>query len=263
MFKTVLFFIGMFFVVPPCVADLVPSSLEIYSVGESYPVSYEEDGQAKGFNNELIQAIQAHLKYNNTISIVPWSRAYHKLLVKPNVVFTSISRTKEREKYFHMLGPITRKEVVFFKKANSPLKIDSIEDIMKVDRIAVRRNTVYENILRQKNFKDLVMTEDVLQCQRLLEGNRVDLFLDNHFAPEVLKKENMDPKVIQKAHALMTLDAYLAFSKGTSLETIKEWKKTFQKIKEDGTFEKIHRRWIPDAEMPLTIEETHPLEGSP
>lgn len=257
--KIVFLFLLGFLVISPVYGELNPSSLEIYSPEEAPPLSYEEDGKPQGLANDIIRAIQIPLKNKSLIYIVPWTRGYQMLQTKPNVILSSIGYTKERAQMFYMVGPIASIEVAFFAKKNSPLKIRSLEEVLKVRRIAVRRNTVYETLLREKGFKDLILTENILQSERLLASNRVDLFLDS--APEaqgILKKENLNPDSIQKTFVLMNLDLYMAFSKGTSPQTVQEWKKSLQKMKEDGRFQKIYRKWLPEGKIPLSVEETHP-----
>jgi polar amino acid transport system substrate-binding protein len=47
-----------------------------------------------------------------------------------------------------------------------------------------------------------------------------------------------------------TLDLlYIAFSKGTSPALVTRWQEKLDELKMDGTFEKIYRSYIPDADM--------------
>lgn len=233
--------------------------LEIYSPEESPPLSFEENGKPQGLANEIVQEVQKRLGRKDEILIVPWSRAYQKIQVHPNVVFSFVGRTKEREQLFSMIGPIATVDVAFFGKKDSAHKISSLEDALKVERIAVRSNTVFEQILQKKGFKGLIPTQTILQNQRLLLSNRVDLFLDaGPDSLEVMKREKLNSKVMKKVFVLMDLDLYTAFSKGTSRQLIQDWKTTLQKIKADGTFERIYRKWLPEGKMPMFMEETHP-----
>lgn len=262
MFNPFFLLFAVLLAVFPAMGKIPQNSLRIYSVEESPPISYEEKGQPIGLANEVIQRIQLDLKNTDAIYIVPWTRAYQRLLTRPYSIFTTIGRTTDREKLFSMVGPIATIEVVFFAKRNSKQKINTLEDALKVDRIAVRRNTFYEDILRQKGFKDLILTQNILQNEHLLSSGRVHLFLDS--GPEsigVLKKEKIDPQNIQKAFVLMNLDLYIGFSKGTPRQTIRDWKKALQKIKENGTYEKIYRKWMPGYKIPMAVEEIHPTDS--
>jgi polar amino acid transport system substrate-binding protein len=42
---------------------------------------------------------------------------------------------------------------------------------------------------------------------------------------------------------------YIGISKGTSPETFRQWQSTLNEMKQDGTFEKIYRNYLPRADI--------------
>jgi polar amino acid transport system substrate-binding protein len=44
-------------------------------------------------------------------------------------------------------------------------------------------------------------------------------------------------------------DFYIAFSRDTPPEVVKKWQTQLDKMKQDGSFERIYRDYLPEAEL--------------
>jgi ABC-type amino acid transport substrate-binding protein len=42
---------------------------------------------------------------------------------------------------------------------------------------------------------------------------------------------------------------YIAMSRDTPTEVVQAWQSTLDKLKQDGTYEKLYRRYLPDADL--------------
>jgi len=71
------------------------------------PFGLTRDGKPSGLSTELLQAMCAEAKIECEIRIVPWARAFHEALNRPNTLVFSTARIASREASFVWIGPIT------------------------------------------------------------------------------------------------------------------------------------------------------------
>lgn len=234
-----------------------PDSLEVLARDEGPPFNYMENGNAVGLAIDVVKLIQKRMKTKEEVLIVPWARGYQTLKIKSNTALFTVARTKDREKLFSMIGPIGVAPVVFYAKKGSLLRIHSLEDAKKVLRIAVRGETIFESLLLQKGFTNLLVTKTVEQNLDLLAAQRVDLFCDSRIEVEgSLKILKRDPKQLHQVFDVANLDLYIAFSRGTPTSTIAAWKRELQALKDDGSFKKIYEKWLPGEKPPMGVHES-------
>lgn len=67
----------------------------------------------------------------------------------------------------------------------------------------------------------------------------------------VLKDIGYSINDVEKVMVLDSLELYLAFSSKTPLTIIRAWEDALRQMKKDGSFQKIHQKWLPnDAPLP-------------
>ncbi len=135
---------------------------------------------------------------------------------------------------------------MLWAKADSPLKINSMEDARRVKNIGVLRGGNREKYLQIQDFTNLVpVTEEGLNLKKLIAG-RIDLhFLSTIEAATLAKLNDISSSEIEPKFTVYSNDSYVMMSKnGTSSETLRRWKNAEQQIKDDGTFKKIGEKWV-------------------
>lgn len=232
--------------IPPAYA--AEGSLNILTE-EWEPITFEENGKAQGFAVDVVEAIQNRIKNETYIQVVPWTRGYHEVQNRPNVVLFTVARSKEREKLFTLLGPIASCDATFYGLEKRNLKIRTIEDAKKLIAIAASENTYFAEILDNAGFENVVLTKNPQQEARLLAAGRVDLITNDPLAiMTAFKKIGRSDLKIKKYLTLEKGQLYIAFSKGTPYTVIEQWKRGLEEIKHDGTFKKLVQKWLPDTE---------------
>lgn len=214
------------------------------------PITFEEDGRAQGFAVDVVEGIQAQIKNEAHIQVVPWTRGYHEVQHRPNVVLFTVIRSKEREKLFTLLGPIGSCEVTFYGLVRPNMKIKNLEDAKKLPAIAANQDTLFATILENAGFDNVVMTKNPQQEARLLAAGRVDLITNDPIAIETaFKKIGRSDLKLKKYLTLEKGELYIAFSKGTPYPVMQQWKKGLEEIKQNGTFAKIAHKWLPESQI--------------
>jgi polar amino acid transport system substrate-binding protein len=219
--------------------------LRIWTLSESPGNFVSDTGEITGLSVDYVREIQKRIGNTDSIQMIPWARIYQTALKKPNIVFFSVARTSERENKFNWIAIVMRKPWAFYRKKGSELQVNSLEDAKKVKAIGVMRDDIRANWLRQQGLTNLDDAADHEQNIKKLIRGRIDLiFYSPQGAAHICQKLGIDFNEIEPVlfpHASLS---YIAMSKnGTSPETVKLWQKTAQQIKEDGTFDKLAKKW--------------------
>jgi polar amino acid transport system substrate-binding protein len=206
----------------------------------------DKNGKLIGIAVDIVKAIQKKIGDKNKIKVYPWARANKILDLKKNAVLFSMMRTPQRETLYKWVGPIDRMELVFFKKKGSKITLKSIEDAKKVAKIGVTKNVANCEILKNRGFKnlDILIGNDYKNIYKLIKG-RIDLWpsikaAGLYYAKNLKKKNQIE--IIPHIY-LAEGDLYIAFNKNADEKIIKKWQIAFNELLNDGTINKIKKRY--------------------
>ena len=262
MIVSVLMFVK-FLVLLSVIVSLSAKELEFYTENSGYNNYLDTDGKIKGYNYEIVKEMMKRQKLNLPITLTTWSRAYGLIQCKPNIALFSMTRTKPREKIFKWVGPLHQVRFVLYGLKDDSLKIESFEAAKKVDAIGCYKNDVRETYLKNKGFTNLssLTGEDAnyRNFQKLIAG-RIRLWVtSDHVLYRECKKHDVDMKLFEEKFVLKKSYVYLAFSKGVSDEIVKNWQKTLDEMKADGSYKKIMLNY-PTGDMTMTFDKAKKVE---
>jgi polar amino acid transport system substrate-binding protein len=148
------------------------------------------------------------------------------------------------------VGPVGKNSAIFYAKKGSGIRISSLEDARKVAAIATTTNWFTEQDLKNKGFMNLVSSPlPETSVKQLMNGEvQLSVFTDITI-PEIVKKAGYSMDNLEPVFTVSNTYFYIAMSLGTPLEMVKKWQSTLNEIKGDGTFEKIYRSYIPNADI--------------
>lgn len=220
------------------------------------PVSYEENGTAKGMAVELVQRIQRDLGDNTKIEVIPWARGYRMLLDKPNTVLFTVVRNPERERLFTMLGPLAHGNTSLFAlNTKATAKPRSLHEIREKAVIAATRGTAFEAVLHQQKIKNIVDVGDTETGVKLLLAGRVDYLCDDSLVITDIQRKLSVPANRMKSMAILDqYDLYLGFSPGTDPVVLQSWRQSLERLKKSGAYGQIHRKWFGEQKTSKTVE---------
>ncbi len=220
---------------------------------ENYPpYNYQQDFVLKGISVDLIIATMK--KFNpdfskNKIKLLPWARGYKIVQEEKNSCLFSTTRTKARERLFKWVGPISPALIVLIAKKERNIKISSIDNLKKY-RIGTIINDVGEQLLiakglSLKTFDRVSGVGSILSSIKKLNSNRIDLFAyDSNVFKWEIKQINLNPADYEIVYVLKKGWYYYAFNKNTPDETIYQIQKNLDKLKKDGTYQKILDKYL-------------------
>lgn len=211
------------------------------------PYQMETKNGLHGISVDLIKEIQKRIGNTKKIQITTWNRGYDVTLNKKGYALFLTTRSEHREKLFKWVGPTTSMKLVFFKNKNrKDLKISTLEDAKKVDSIVVAKKTIAHEKLLEFGFKNLEINSLANYSFKKLRENKVDLYPVEYYGfrykLKQLHLENEIVPVVMK-NPIYESQLYIAFNINTDDTIIQKWQNALDKIKKDGTYEKILNRY--------------------
>jgi len=215
------------------------------------PVSFSNNKVADGMAVEVVNAIQARLGSKQTISVTPWARAYALVLSTPNVMLFTIGRNSEREKLMTLIGPVAISKTQVFTRKGNASHLLGLGDAIHKQAIGTYRSSIFAKTAETQGFTAIELAATPQITANMLMRGRVEMWVDASFAvPAILKEAGYSIDDVEAVMTLDSLELYLAFSPGTDKDTIDAWEKVLREIKQDGTFSRIHQKWLGRNETP-------------
>jgi len=242
------------FVLAGCVCGTqknINGTSELKMLTEEYPpVTFMKDGKVTGFVTDVVREIITRQGIPDHIRLTSWDEAYNAALSNPNVVLFSAERTEKRENFFQWVGPVGKNSAIFYAKKGSGIKINSLEEAKKVAAIATTTNWFTEQYLKDKGFTNLVSSPlPITSVKQLMNGEvQLSVFTDITI-PEIVKNAGYSMDNLEPVFTVSKTYFYIAVSRGTPVEMVKKWQSVLDALKADGTFEKIYRSYIPNADL--------------
>jgi polar amino acid transport system substrate-binding protein len=230
-------------------AETPPGIIQMMT--EEYPpVTFMKDGKVTGFVTDMVREISVRQGIRDDIRLTSWDEAYKVALSNPNVVLFSAERTDEREKLFQWVGPVGKNSAIFYAKKGSGIRMNSIDDARKVAAIATTSNWFTEQDLKSRGFTNLVSSPLPTDNVRKLMKGEVELSVFTDITvPQIVKNAGYSMDDLEPVFTLSSTYFYIAMSLGTPPEMVKKWQSILDELKKDGTFEKIYRSYLPNADM--------------
>jgi len=230
------------------------NELQIYTE-EFAPLNLMKDGQLTGQATEVVQEILKRMEIEKDITLLLWSDAYQKLMNESNIALFSTCMTSARKDLFKWAGPISSVENYFYTSKDCTLNIETLDDAKKVLKVAVLKDYAIAGILKEKGFTNLVEYNTIQEIFTQLLNGKVNLFpCSNLVLNSEIKKLGIDPGEFKKALFITSELEHIAFSKSTSDELIQTWQSHLDNMKNDGTFDKIFKKWLPDEIPPGILQ---------
>ncbi len=226
-------------------------SLTIYT--EISP-PYQEvgaNGKLKGYAIEIVQEIQKRTGNTDPIQVIPWVRGYNEAQAKANVVLFSTARSAERDHLFQWVGPLFDHAYVFYVKCDSKISIHDLEEAKKLGLIGVYKQDIREQFLTHSGFTNLDTSINQEVMFKKLMAGRIDALAASPEAVETIAQAaGYKLQDVRQLFTFLKVHSYIAFSKATPSTTVKAWTVALEAMKQDATFERIFRRYYPNAPLP-------------
>lgn len=230
-------------------AEIPPGIFQL--VTEEYPpITFMKDGKPSGFVTDMVREIAARQKIPDNIRLTSWKNAYNMALLHPKVVLFSAERTPEREKLFQWVGPVGKNSAMLYAKKGAGIRINSLEQAKAIGAIATTTNWFTEQHLQREGFENLRSSPDPRENVRQLMRGEVQLSIFTDITiPEIVRDAGYGMQDLEPVFTVLQTDFYIAVSRDTPAAVVQAWQSTLDRMKRDGSFESIYRRYLPDADV--------------
>ena len=220
------------------------SLTELNIVTEIYPpYNLKVEGKITGISVDVLTKSLKALGHNypvDNIKVLPWARAYRQAVSGPNTVLFSTTRTEQREKLFHWVGPIIPTRVVLLAKKSKDIKISTPEDIKKY-KIGVLRDDIGEQLVLSLGAKESHLTRVAVAKSviKMMNADRVELWAyEENAARWFIKGEGFSNEDYDTVYVLKDSDLYYTFSLDIDKSLVNELQKGIDLIKKPQSDEK-------------------------
>lgn len=220
-------------------------------VTEEYPpITFMQDGKPSGFVTDMVREIARRQGIPDNIRLTSWKNAYGMALLHPKVVLFSAERTPERENLFHWVGPVGRNSAMLYARKGAGIQVASLEEAKTRGPIATTTNWFTEQRLKREGFTNLISSPDPrANVRQLMNGEaRLSIFTDLTI-PKIAREAGYALEDMEPVFTVMQTDFYIVMSKDTPAAVATAWQATLDEMKQDGSFEAIYRRYLPDADL--------------
>lgn len=205
---------------------------------------YGTDGKLTGFTIEIVQEIQKRVGNKDRIQVVPWARGLDKINNNPNTLLFSMARTPEREDAYKWIGPIMSNIYGLYAKADSNLRIHSIEEAKQLSLIGVYRNDIRDQTLTRLGFTNLDRASSNISSFKKLMMGRIPAYTDSKLGVESLAiASGYQASDVKLIFELFKSELYIAASKNTDKHIVEQWNQALEQMKQDKTFMKIEQKY--------------------
>ena len=211
------------------------------------PFTWQEDGEFKGFATEIVREMMKIMNHPEKFQMYPFIRGLKEVKSESNRAFFIVARRPEREKMVKWVGPLVSNGVYFYKKKNSSVKLDSLEDLWNIKSIGVERGVADETFLRSKGFNNLVTLDNQKQLLQMLNAERIDVGpMGELVMPEMAKIAGINPNEFERtAIKLYDSEVNLAFSKDVPDHVVLKWQQALDDLKASGKYQEIYQKYLP------------------
>jgi len=215
------------------------------------PFQYMEKGHLTGVCVEVVKAVLAEAGIQAEITMMPWARAQKTAKEEENVLIFSLARTEAREKDYKWVGQIDEAHNQIFAAAGSPIEISRFDDL-KDHVLGVVIGDLREEYFVERGFvvgKNLQPVRSHASMYAMLAAKRLDLWPENELAMAyIVRQSGRDPATaVKPVWSLPDITPYsgdfMAFGLSTSDSVVARLRTALERIKTDGRFAAIMRKW--------------------
>ncbi len=205
----------------------------------SAPSSMQDGTRVIGIATDKVREAMGRAGVDYSIELLPWKRAFLAAQQRPDACVYSTSRTPEREALFKWAGPTDVGEWVLMGRADSKLKLRSLEDARGL-RIGTYNGDARDAYLRARGFRVDAASEDIANAGKLLL-DRIDLWAAGfRSGSTILARYGYDKKIVPVL-VFNRIEMYLACNRAVPDAVVERLNAAFEAMARDGTARRIER----------------------
>lgn len=211
--------------------------------GDLPPFAWQSANGPRGYAHELVLLMAQQMGRSTQVSYFPWARAVRLTERGDQVGIFPLARTPDREKRFQWLVPLmTARYVLVTPATDHPLSLSQLRTL----RVGVLRGSPIVRNLRAEHFTTIVEGKDYKDMLRMLVGGNLDvIYAGAPMLDAAMGEYGYAHQQFTVHQSLGEAKLYVAASLGLAPEEARLWQKAYQQLEEDGSVERLRRRYFP------------------
>ncbi|SCX76528.1 transporter substrate-binding domain-containing protein [Alkaliphilus peptidifermentans] len=207
----------------------------------------DDDGEYRGFNVDLMRALALELGVEVKLQPMEWLQAHRALQSQEIDAVQGMNFNKQREEIYNFSTPFLLNSSVIFVKKDTE-NISQLRDLMGM-KVAVQRSDAAAYILAEIGEIEVMFFSDLEVAFSELTANRIDAVVGNRLTGlHIMKQKKLNNMKIVGGELNQT-DYGIAVKKGNE-ELLKELNDGLQRLKKNGTYNKIYEKWFGKEDVP-------------
>lgn len=205
------------------------------------PFSYEREGKAAGFDVELLRAVLQ----NQNVRILPRAMQWDQVLLELSAgnvqISSSMIKTKQRTLLYKFPSlPILPLKARFFMKNFK--RVANIDQLV-AKKVGVKKNSLYETMLKERGGVIVVPFETDLEALRAVQNEQVDAFFGADRTAFFLMKKTGLTGITPVGTPLSVTNVYFAVYREEE-ELLRMIDQGLRKVRESGEYDRLFRKWF-------------------
>ncbi|MGH4120405.1 methyl-accepting chemotaxis protein [Clostridium sp.] len=211
----------------------------------------EKDKSLSGVDIEIIKEIYKRNNIDVEFKITTWNTSLKMVEEGLSDILPTISYNSKRENFLDFTEAYRdTSKYVFLTRKDSNVKINNFNDLYKY-KIGVIKDYNYSNkFSNDKKINKIENANEDTMFDKLIKG-QVDTILINDFSGKYYSKTNKLGNLLMEQETSFEekdSDTRLGFSKVNNLSVnIKQFEDGYKQLKEDGTIDKIIKKYLGEA----------------
>lgn len=211
--------------------------------GDLPPFAWRAADGPRGYAQELVQLIAQQIGRSAPVSYYPWARAVALAERSNHVGVFPLARTPDRERRFQWLIPLmTVRYVLVTAATESRLSLGQLRTL----RVGVLRGSPITRNLQAEHFTTLIEGKDYKDLLRMLVGGTLDaVYAGGPMLEAAMDEYGYARQQFSVQQSLGEAALYMAASPGLAPEEAHCWRRAYQQLEDDGSVERLRRRYFP------------------
>lgn len=213
----------------------------IYAFDKDYPPhTYMKSGKPAGFDIDLLKAVLKDTGVSILYRPMQWGDVQEGLKKGEVDITSGMAKTGERMKLYNFAdSPISDFRMSLF--TGSVTRGKTLKDFSH-RMIATQRGSLYHKILEEKGFRSALYDSEADALLALSKG-KADAFVGSQKTAFFNIKEHGLKGIVPISTPIMVSSVYYALKRGDP-ELLSMINRGLYRVKGDGTYEKIYRKWF-------------------
>ncbi|MDF2681196.1 MAG: histidine kinase [Brevibacillus sp.] len=212
---------------------------------------FAQSGVFSGFNVDIMNAISIETGMRIEFIPLPWNEALEALRNGQVDAVQGMKYSPARDKLYDFSAPyFLSSQGIFVRTEN--VHIFEIGDL-NGRKVSIQKADIAGDLFRELQKTNFIETDSQEEAVQLLLDGKVDAFVGNRITGQYfLQKNNQQSQIKIVGDPIDPTDYGVAvLPKNAQLLT--EINKAISKIKQNGTYDKIERKWFGEYIMPSTL----------